>query len=472
MSGRFRTLSIGLVAAAVLAACGAPAAAPPAAATAVPAAPKATDAPAAPKPTDVPAAPKPTDAPKPAAPAAKPKLTIWLSKSFTPEADAIQKEIVTKWADAKGVELTLVQDLSTVLAPQFNAAIETKTLPDVLVWPSPDWMPKLQSLGLLEDVSDIVAKMQAQGGGVLDKPIQAVTVGGKQWAVPTFGATEVYYTRKDILDAAGLQPPKTWADLLTISAKINNPGKTWAWGLQIGTPSYDSEIATLSFLAAYGASPYAADGKTPNLNNDATRTVLGMIKEAWDKGYIPKDAVTWDDSGNNKAYLTSSSAMVQNTGSIIAAMRKDDPDLLKRTYITPIPEGPKGRVLAGYVYGMMIPKGSKNLDLAKDLLSTYVSVDSQKRIVEAAGTNYMPFYKDLQKLPMWDDPFNKTLISQLPDVVAVGHPGPTTLWALESWRTHSMAEMVTKVLVEKVSIDDAIKETEAKMTKIYKQFNP
>ena len=32
--------------------------------------------------------------------------------------------------------------------------------------------------------------------------------------------------------------------------------------------------------------------------------------------------------------------------------------------------------------------------------------------------------------------------------------------------------MVNKVLVEKVSIDDAIKETEAKMTKIYKQFNP
>lgn len=450
MSKRYQILSVGLVAAALLAACGAPAAAP--AATAVPAKPA-----------------EPTKAP---APAGKPKLTIWLSKSFTPEADAAQKDIVTKWAEAKGVDLTVVQDLSTVLAPQFNAAIETKTLPDVLVWPSPDWMPKLQSLGLLEDVSDIVAKMQAQGGGLLEKPVTAVTVGGKQWAVPTYGATEVIYSRKDILDAAGLKPPTTWADILTISAKINNPGKTWAWGVQMGTPSYDSEIATLSMLASYGSSPYAADGKTPNLNNDATRAVLGLLKEAWDKGYIPKDATTWDDAGNNKAYLTESAAIVQNTGSIIAAMRKDNPDLLKRSYITPIPSGPKGRVLAGYVYGMMIPKGSKNLDLAKDLLTTFVAVDNQKRIVEAAGTNYMPFYKDLQKLPMWADEFNQTLISQLPDVVAVGYPGPTTLWALESWRTHTMAEMVNKVLVEKVSIDDAIKETDAKNAKIYKQFNP
>ncbi|MBK8836956.1 MAG: extracellular solute-binding protein [Anaerolineae bacterium] len=461
MSGRFRILSIGLVAAAILAACGAPAAAPPAAPTAAPAAPKPTEA-------AKPAAPVATAAPA----AAKPKLTIWLAKSFTPEADAAQKDIVTKWAAAKNVDLTVVQDLSTVLAPQFNAAIETKTLPDVMVWASSDWMPKLHSLGLLEDVSDVIAKMNAQGGGLLEKPVKAVTIGGKQWAVPTYGATEVFYVRKDIFDAAGLQPPKTWADIMTVSEKINNPGKTWAWGVQFGTPSYDSEIATLSFLASYGASPYAEDGKTPNLNNDGTRTVLKMLKDAYDKGYIPKDAVTWDDAGNNKAYLTGSAAIVQNTGSIIAAMRKDDPDLLKRTYIVPMPEGPKGRVMVQYVYGMMIPKGGKNLELAKDLLSDLVSVGSQKRIVEAAGTNYMPFYKDLQKLPMWDDPFNKTLISQLPDVVAVGHPGPTTLWALESWRTHSMAEMVTKVLVEKVSIDDAIKETEAKMTKIYKQFNP
>lgn len=457
MTTRSRLLSVGFVTSALLVACGG-----------------ATPAPA-PAPTQAPAA-KPAEPTKPAAaapaPATKPKLTIWLAKSFTPEADVIQKDIATKWAEAKGVDLTVVQDLSTVLTPQFNAAIETKTLPDVLVWSSSDWMPKLHNLGLLEDVSDVVAKMQAQGGGLLDRPIKAVTIGGKQWAVPTYGATEVFYSRKDILDAAGLKPPKTWADILTISAKINNPGKTWAWGVQMGTPSYDSEIATLSMLASYGASPFGEDGKTPNLNNDGARAVLNLLKEAWDKGYIPKDATTWDDAGNNKAYLTESSAIVQNTGSIIAAMRKDNPDLLKRTYVTAIPEGPKGRVFVGYVYGMMIPKGGKNLELSKDLLSTFVSVDNQKKIVEAAGTNYMPFYKDLQKLPMWNDEYNQTLISQLPDVAPIGYPGPTTLWALEAWRTHSMAEMVNKVLVEKVSVDDAIKETEAKMLKFYKQFNP
>ena len=47
----------------------------------------------------------------------------------------------------------------------------------------------------------------------------------------------------------------------------------------------------------------------------------------------------------------------------------------------------------------------------------------------------------------------------------------TTDWALEAWRQHTMTEMVDKVLVEGKSIDQAIQETEAKLVKIYEQFN-
>jgi len=98
-------------------------------------------------------------------------------------------------------------------------------------------------------------------------------------------------------------------------------------------------------------------------------------------------------------------------------------------------------------------------------------VDRQGQIVEAAGTNYMPLYKDLAKKPMWSDPINQILISELAENNAVGYPGPTTEWALEAWRTHSMAEMMNKILVDNMPVDQAIKETEDKLVKIYQQFN-
>ena len=51
-------------------------------------------------------------------PGTKPKMTVWISTSFTPAADALQKQYVTDWATAKGVDVTIVQDSSTVLAPR------------------------------------------------------------------------------------------------------------------------------------------------------------------------------------------------------------------------------------------------------------------------------------------------------------------------------------------------------------------
>ncbi len=460
----------------LLAACGgAPAATEP---TAAPAAAEPTAAPAAAAPTAAPAAAEPTAAPAAAAPTAapaageKPKMTIWLTTSYTPEADALQKQYVQEWADSKGVDLTIVQDSATVIEPQLNAATETKTLPDVISWASPSWAPKLYHLGLLLDVSDIVAKNNSQGGGLYEPAIRAVTDNGKQFAVPTHSATEVFYVRKDLLAAKGLALPKTWEDVLKVGKALTEKGKIWGWGAHLGMPSYDAEISLMSMLASYGSSPYAEDGKTPNLDNDGTRQVLALVKDAWDSGAIPPDSITWDDSGNNKAYLTGAAAMVYNTGSIINAMRKDNPDLLKNTEVVPIPAGPKGQKLLGYIYGFMISKDTKYPDLAKDLLLYYTAPERQAKIVEAAGSNYMPLYKDLSKEKMWEDPYNATLIGQLGNNAAIGYPGPTTQWALEAWQTHTVTEMVNKVLVEGVSPDDAIKETQDKLNQIYKQFNP
>ena len=415
-------------------------------------------------------APQPTTASQ-LPPGQKAKMTVWISTSYTPAADQLQKKLVEEWAAKKNVDVTIVQDSSTVLAPQLNAAIESKNLPDVLSWASPDWAPKLQRLDLTLDVTDIVNAMNKQGGGLYESATRAVMKDGKAFAIPTYSATEVWYVRKDLLEAKGQKIPETWEEVYAVAKAVTEKGKVWGYGQQLGTPSYDAEISLLSMLASYGASPYGADGKTLNLNKEGTRKVLTMIKQAWDDGSIPPDAVTWDDSGNNKAFLTKAAAMIYNTGSVLNTIRKDDPELLKVTQIVPIPKGSEGRKLLGYIYGLIATKTTKYPDLAKDLVTYMVDVERQGQIVEAAGTNYMPLYKDLAKRPMWQDPVNQVLINQLADNNAIGYPGPVTEWALEAWRTHTITEMANKVLVEKKSIDAAIKETEEKLTKIYEQFN-
>jgi multiple sugar transport system substrate-binding protein len=473
---------------AVLAACGAsatPTTAPaatkaPAAATTAPAA--ATTAPAAA--TTAPAAA--TTAPAAAAttaPAAtatkapaqasgqKASLTVWLSTSYTKDADNMQMANVKAWGEQNKVDITIVMDSSTVLGPQLSAALESKKLPDVLSLWDPALAPQMHRAGVLLDVSDIVKAISSLGGGVYDRAITAVTIDGKQWGVPNQMSTEIFYVRKDLVAAKNLKVPETWEDVIAVAKAINNPPTIWGYGEQLGTASYDAEVSLTSQLASYGASPFAEDGKAINIDNDGTRAVLKLIKEGWDAGAMPKDSLTWDDSGNNKAYQTGTAAMIYNTGSVLAYLQQNDKDLLGKTAFIPIPAGPKGHVVAGYVYGYGITNLTKFSDEAKALVTALMQLDTYQKYIVAAGSNFLPIYKDLASMDLFKDPNTHVIIDSLKNTVALGYPGPTTEAALDVWKQHTMTQMVDAVLTGNKSPDEAIKLVVPMIQKSYDQFN-
>lgn len=405
-------------------------------------------------------------------PAQRPKMTVWLVTSFTPLADETQKRQVLEWANVRGVDVTLVQENGAVLRPQFNAAIESNTLPDVLYYHPVFWGPRLNRLGKLLDVTDVAAKLTKQGGGVYESTLRPFTQDAKQHALPYFVATDLFYVRKDLLDAKGVAVPETWADVAKAAKAVTEKGKIWGYGGVLGMSAPgDGESSLSGMFASFGASPYGADGKTPNLNNDGARQTLALLKDLWDSGAFPPDALSWDDSGNNKAYLTGAAAMIQNSGSVLAAMRRDDPALLSKTAIVPIPRGPKEAATLGFVHALAIHKDTKQPALAKDLLEFMLTYERYNKMVEAAGTNFMPIYQDSGKLPMWQDPYSAIFIKMLPTVKAVGYPGPLTEWALEAYNQQVITQMVNRVLADKWPADQAIKEAEEKLVKIHDQLN-
>jgi multiple sugar transport system substrate-binding protein len=448
-----------------LAACGMGAAAPAAAPAATSADPAKTIAPAA----------AATLTPTGAAPVApvgqKASLTVWLSTSYTKDADNAQSEHVKTWGQQNNVDVTVVLDSSTVLDPQLSAGLESKKLPDVLSLWNPALAPRMHRSGVLLDVSDIVKEITSLGGGVYERAIAAVTIDGKQWGVPNQMSTEIFYVRKDLVAAKNMKLPETWEDVIAVAKAINNPPTIWGYGEQLGTASYDAEISLTSQLASYGASPFGEDGKTINIDNDATRQVLKLIKDGWDAGVMPKDAVTWDDSGNNKAYQTGTAAMVYNTGSILAYLQQNDKELLSKTAFIPIPAGPKGHIVEGYVYGYGITSLTKFPEQAKALVRSLMQLDYYQKYIVAAGSNFLPIYKDLASMDLFKDPNTHVIIDSLKNTVALGYPGPTTEAALDVWKQHTMTQMVDAVIIGNKSFDDAIKLVVPMIQKSYDQFN-
>ena len=82
----------------------------------------------------------------------------------------------------------------------------------------------------------------------------------------------------------------------------------------------------------------------------------------------PPSALGWNDGGNNGSFISGQSAMVVNTGSIVKALQKDNPDVLKQTGVVVLPAGPAGRFTAGISNNLAIFENAPNPELARELM--------------------------------------------------------------------------------------------------------
>ena len=173
---------------------------------------------------------------------------------------------------------------------------------------------------------------------------------------------------------------------------------------------------------------------------------------------IPKDAVTWDDAGNNNAYQSGKVGFAENTGSIATWLKANDPTLFDNTVFKLFPTGPVGRFIQGDAWVLFIPNTSKYPDQAKDLIRALSQQKRQEEIITAMGGFRIPVYNDLIKLPVWQDRALKPLADSAPYVYMPGYPGPVTSLALEEFNQRVIAKMMLRVLTDKWTDDQAIAE--------------
>jgi multiple sugar transport system substrate-binding protein len=413
-----------------------------------------------------------TATPKPA-PAAKPKLTFWMNYNFSEPVNVLIKSQVQEWAKANNAEVEVLIAKDADLISKWSAAIEApNTLPDVSTIFS-FWLPRWYDAGLLLDVSDAFAEADKLGGGFLPAAKEAATIGGKQWSIPYIGSTTPAYWRMDKLAEGGLkEPPKTYAELLDVCKKINKKGSFWCYGLNLGGVS-DNEVAMNSLLWSYGGSVVAKDGKTITINSPETLAMLKWLKDMQDAGSFPPDAITADDSGNNKYYQTGVVAHITNTGSVLAWLKTNDETILKATRLGTSLAGPAGlHGTSGFGATLGVFKTTKYPELAKSLAVWFSHPDRVWARCEAVAFGNLPVHVDAAKDKTWDDPYLKPFIEQLKYGHPTGYPGPPTKAANEVYSQLILSKMAISVITGEKTPEQAIKTAEDAIKKIYAEFPP
>ena len=200
------------------------------------------------------------------------------------------------------------------------------------------------SQGHLVDMTDMVEKMRKEPKGIFEATLEAVRVNGRYLGVPLAVNPWPVHARLDLLEKAKVDYPKTWDEFIETSKKIQEPPRLFAFGICLGL-TFDTTDNVMNLLWCYGGKMVEKDNKTIAMNSPGNIAGLKVL-EAMFKTHkiIPPGAISWDDSGNNKAYQSKQAAFVMNPTSVYAYLDGNDKDLQKVTGIFPVPAGPAGSI--------------------------------------------------------------------------------------------------------------------------------
>ena len=76
-------------------------------------------------------------------------------------------------------------------------------------------------------------------------------------------------TRMDLLEAAKVDPPKTWEEFIEVCKKLQKPPKLTGYGMCLGLQN-DTDNNVMNMIWGYGGKLVEADNKTVALHSEGT----------------------------------------------------------------------------------------------------------------------------------------------------------------------------------------------------------
>ncbi|MHB8647347.1 MAG: ABC transporter substrate-binding protein [Thermomicrobiales bacterium] len=478
----------GTAAAAILAACGG------SSATSTPAASGATTAPAATKPaaaaTTAPGAATTASSPAAAAttaPAATTaasgsattgttapavitstgKMTYWGGLIFSPEANDLQVKAIKDWGTQNKIAIDVVMINQNDTNTKVAAAIESNTLPDAFDM-------GLDLLQLQHDklvpLDDLYAKIGKAHGGWL-KAVDTATdpnrFGGTRSGIPYGMGGNVLFRRTDVLKKAGFNdPPKTWTELSDMSEKVTKPP---LYGMAFAISNVGDGNDMVSIMQSWGGRVADDQGKTCTIKSAETKAFLQWVTDEYKKGQFPPGVATWDGAGDNNAYQSGQAVFIKNTGSVTVWMRANDKDLLNNTQYSALPSGPKMIVSPSSPLIRGIAKSSKNVDAAKALIEYLAGPDFTQKYYPLAI--YGPVLQGETSYDLFKtDPVHIGLADLVVHGTAPAFPDVSNTAYADFNNNYIVPKMIQRVVIDKVSLDQAIDEAQKAGDAIYAKY--
>lgn len=270
---------------------------------------------------------------------AKAEQTIRIVAANHPWTEGI-KPMLPEFEEKTGIKVRVDSYFEDQLTQKTSVefAANSKSIDVVMFRPLQDGK-QFEKNGYFASLNDYVGQDASSVDDFMPSALGAVKNGDKLYGFPLVTETQVLYYRKDILESAGLQPPKTLDEMKEQAAKLNDPGKG-VYGFVSRGKRSPAVTQFSSFLFSFGGD-FMKDGKATLNTPEAVQAIEyygGMLKDYGPPGTLN---MSWPEAfgvftQGKAVFLTDASSLYTN------ATDPSKSSVADKVGFAPFPAGPAG----------------------------------------------------------------------------------------------------------------------------------
>ncbi|MGW7100058.1 ABC transporter substrate-binding protein [Streptomyces sp. NPDC054838] len=210
--------------------------------------------------------------------------------------------------------------------------------------------------------------------------VETATFDGRLYAVPYVTNAGLLYYRKDVLDAEGEQPPRTWADLVRQAATIAPKHGLDGYAGQF-LPYEGLTVNVTEAVHSAGGSILRDDGARVTVDSDAARAGLRFLADGVRDGWISREALGYKEEESRQAFQDGRLLFLRNWPYVYADASGTGSKVAGKFGVVPLPGpgGPGSSVLGGS--NLAVSSRSRHPASAADLISYLTSERVQRKVL-------------------------------------------------------------------------------------------
>jgi len=345
---------------------------------------------------------------------------VWWNQGFAQEEDISFKAMIAEYEKASGNHLDYSIIPYAPLRQKIVSAVTSGVVPDLFNTSPIEIIAMYGWENKLVDVTDVVETQReefTESAIMTANCYNAVEKRRSIYGVPYSQSSLPNHVWRHLVEKAGHKMediPKTWDAYYDffkeVQKKLRAKGerKVYGMGLTLSTTGNDTNNQFNYFLIANGGKDIVTkDGKLHIADPTVRKAVIRAIEyrtTAYKEGFIPPSAISWNDSDNNNAFHSKQVVMdLDGTISTEVAIIKNKQDY-DDIVTMGMPLGNDGKPLPVQTNNAcaLIPKGAKNVDVAKDFCKYLIQPKVLNEYLKTGlGRNVPPMPSIGKSDPWW-----------------------------------------------------------------------